>query len=131
MTFGKRLQELRNEKGLGLGDLANKFNKSDSTFSAYENGRRSPNIELVRELADYFNVSIDYLLGKSNIKNNPNELIKEALENDPELYEFWNTLSQREELQLLFKQTRDLSPAAIKSVVAFIQAVEKEHGEES
>ena len=127
MTFGKRLKTLRNEKGLELKDLAEEFNKSKSTFSAYENDRRKPDINLVKEIANFFDVSTDYLLCNTNIRVDINKKIKEAIEDDPDLYSFWDKLSKRDDLQLLFKQTRNLSPEAIKSVVEFMKAIENEH----
>ena len=129
MTFSKRLRKLRKEKGLTLKQMADKFHKTKATFSAYENGVRKPSINLVSELANYFGVSIDYLMGESNLKHS-NEKIKQALENNPELMQFWEQLSERNDLQLLFKQTQNLSPEAIRKVVEFMQMIENEHHKE-
>ncbi|MFW6047183.1 MAG: helix-turn-helix domain-containing protein [Candidatus Woesearchaeota archaeon] len=65
-SFANRLRKLRNEYNLTQTELANKFNSSKTTFSNYENGHRKPGLELVSELADYFDVTIDYLLGKTD-----------------------------------------------------------------
>lgn len=64
MTFGERLRKLRKEKGLTLADLEDRFNRGRTAFSNYENNYRKPNMNLVKELADFFEVSVDYLLGR-------------------------------------------------------------------
>lgn len=64
-----RLKELRIEKGLLQSDIAKIINKSDRIVGFYEKGERDMNTETLAILADFFNVSIDYLLGKTNIKN--------------------------------------------------------------
>jgi len=79
MTFGKRLKKLRNKKGLTLKDLANKFDKSKTAFSNYENDYRKPDFELIKELANYFNVTVDYLVDfkTSYVKESCHNNIKE------------------------------------------------------
>lgn len=67
MDFANRLRELRMSKGLSQGDLANKLGVSKSRISMYEVGSRQPDFEMLERIADYFNVDIDYLLGKENV----------------------------------------------------------------
>lgn len=57
-----RIGELRKEKGMTLKQLAEKFELRDNTLSQYETGKRKPSVELLFLLADYFDVTIDYLL---------------------------------------------------------------------
>lgn len=64
-----RLRELRIEKGLLQSDIAKKINKSDRAVGLYERGERDMGTETLAILADFFDVSIDYLLGKSDIRN--------------------------------------------------------------
>ena len=64
-----RIKELRLEKGLLQSDIAKIINKTDRIIGFYESGERDPNTETLSLLADFFNVSIDYLLGKSDIRN--------------------------------------------------------------
>lgn len=65
--FSTRLISLRKEKGLSQYSLADKLGCSRGLISNYEQGRREPDFNTLLKLADYFNVSTDYLLGKSNI----------------------------------------------------------------
>ena len=63
-----RLKELRLEKGLLQSDIAKIIDKSDRIVGFYETGERDMSTDTLSKLADFFNVSIDYLLGKSDIK---------------------------------------------------------------
>lgn len=69
MQFGDRLKELREEKELKQAELANLFNISPSTIGMYEQNRRTPDFALLNSIADYFGVSVDYLLGRTDIRN--------------------------------------------------------------
>ena len=60
-----RLNELRKNKGLTLKDIQKQTGIKRSTYSDYENEKTEPNIKTLIALADYFNVSIDYLVGRT------------------------------------------------------------------
>ena len=64
-----RIKELRIEKNISQNDLAKLLNTSQQSISFYETGKRDPDTETLNVLSDYFNVSIDYLLCKSTIRN--------------------------------------------------------------
>lgn len=64
-----RLKQLREENNLSQLDLANKLNMSQQAISAYEKGTREPDIDTIKKISDFFNVSTDYLLEKSDIRN--------------------------------------------------------------
>lgn len=66
----KRLKELRNEKDILQKDVANYLNITTSAYGFYEQGKRTPDSETLTKLANFFEVSVDYLLGRTNIKNN-------------------------------------------------------------
>ena len=65
-SFGKRLKELRLEKGLGQVELANKINVSKSIISLWENGLREPTLSYLKLLARFFETTIDDLTGDDN-----------------------------------------------------------------
>jgi len=65
MNFGKRLRQLRKEKGLTQAELAKLLSIGESTVSFYESGKRQPDYETLIRLAEVFNVSVDYLLGRT------------------------------------------------------------------
>ena len=63
-----RITMLRKEKGMSQIALSIKLNVSQKMISAYETGRHQPTMDMLIALADFFNVSIDYLVGKSEIR---------------------------------------------------------------
>lgn len=65
-TFSIRFKELRLNHKLTQDDLAKKLKISKSSISMYENGNREPDFETLELIADYFNVDMNFLLGKSN-----------------------------------------------------------------
>lgn len=72
--FGQKLKMLREKKGLTQEQFAKKFNILKSSVSMYENNVRLPNVELIKEFSNYFNVSIDYLLNNKTTSEYENEL---------------------------------------------------------
>jgi len=106
-------------------DLAEEIGTTKSTISRYENNKREPKKHFIEKTADYFGVSTDYLLGLTNNRSNADK-IKKAISDDPELQETWEQIAQRENLQLLFKQTKDLDDKAIKQIIRIIKAIEDE-----
>lgn len=106
-------------------DLAEEIGTTKSTISRYENNKREPKKHFIEKTADYFGVSTDYLLGLTNNRSNADK-IKNAIYDDKELQETWEQISQRENLQLLFKQTKDLDDDAIKQIIRIIKAIEDE-----
>ena len=63
--FGARLRDLRNKKELSQQELCSDLGISKAALSYYENGQRVPDIDILLIIADYFNVSADYLLGRT------------------------------------------------------------------
>ena len=66
MNFKTRLKQLRKEKNINQRELAKYLKVAPSTISMYENGQREPNFEVLEVLADFFNVDMNYLLGKTD-----------------------------------------------------------------
>lgn len=65
-TFGEILAELRKDRALNQKDFAAALHVSVGTISHYENGIHLPDVEKLIDIADFFGVSIDYLLGRSS-----------------------------------------------------------------
>lgn len=68
--FGKRLIALREEKGCSLEELAKHVDITKSVLSKYERGLHIPGLMAAKRIADFFNVSIDYITGNSEERNN-------------------------------------------------------------
>lgn len=64
--FGDRLSQLRKEKGITQLELSKVLKVSSSTISMYERNERDPDTSTLLDLADYFDVSADYLLGRTD-----------------------------------------------------------------
>ena len=66
--FGDRLRALRHEKSLTQAELSKIIGVSKSSINMYERGDREPGFEKLEAFADYFNVDIDYLMGRSSVE---------------------------------------------------------------
>ena len=64
--LAKRLIKLRKEKGLSQNALAVQLGVSRSAIAGYETKGREPDIHMLISLADFYNVSVDYLIGRTN-----------------------------------------------------------------
>ena len=62
-VFCKRLKELRLEKELKQSDFAKVMNLASNTISSWERGNSSPDLNELKLIAQFFNVTTDYLLG--------------------------------------------------------------------
>ena len=81
-VLGPRLQELRKSHGLKAEQLADILGVNRRTFVYYESGEREPSVEQLGLLADYFHVSVDYLVGRTPVKSGmvePNKTFVQAL----------------------------------------------------
>lgn len=85
-SFSTVLKQLRERENLTQEELAKRLGISRSRLASYEQGQREPDLELLEVIADFFNVDMDYLLGRVNSttkidqintiaahKNNPEE----------------------------------------------------------
>ncbi len=131
--FSDRLKQLRKQNGLTQKMLGQNLNLGESTISMYELGEREPNFETLELLADYFNVDIDFLLGKSDkttkldiYGNHKNNL--EYFSDKPELLDLYQQIYESETLQLLFDSAKDLTPQDLEMVLTIIKGIRKERG---
>ncbi len=74
MEFSKRLKNLRTEKNISQEELAKLLNVSRTSVTNYELGRNEASAQVLNKLSEIFNCSIDYLLGKSDIRNPEKEI---------------------------------------------------------
>ncbi|WP_394512560.1 helix-turn-helix domain-containing protein [Priestia aryabhattai] len=92
--FGKRLAQLRKEKGISQYEFADRIGFSRGQVANYEQGKREPDYETLQKIADFFNVSTDYLLGRidsdKTIENEESLL-------DPELGVFFKEIKNAPE----------------------------------
>ncbi len=67
--FGENLMKLRKANNLTQEELAKKLGVARTTYSSYEQNRRMPDIDVQNKIADLFEVSLDYLHGRTDKKN--------------------------------------------------------------
>lgn len=102
--FSLKLKELREEKGLSQQALAMKLNISQSTVGMWESGKREPNFETVKQIADFFKVSVDYLLCRTDA------LYSNPLDEQLSGIDF-----------ALWSETQDMSDAEKQDIIDYIQ----------
>lgn len=67
--FSERLKQLRTAKDLSQSEFGKMIKVSKSSVNMYERGEREPKFETLERIADFFNVDMDYLLGKTDVVN--------------------------------------------------------------
>lgn len=110
-TFGDRLRNLRIEKNLTQEEFGKIFNMPKSRISQYETNKRQTDDETKKIFADYFKVSVDYLLGRTDIKNPESLTIDE---------EFQSLLNDPETL-VAFKDFQNLTDTDKQEIINFIK----------
>ncbi|MFP4372460.1 MAG: HD domain-containing phosphohydrolase [Halanaerobium sp.] len=78
--FSSRLKKIRKSRKLSQKDLAEDLGYARTTIANYEQNTRIPSLETILEIADYFNISLDYLLGRTKIKNTFQDLILDKIQ---------------------------------------------------
>lgn len=73
--FGKRLKEIRLKNDELQSDLAQILKVDTSMISLWENGKNYPEVKKLIEIAEHYNISIDYLLGLSETEESKNKII--------------------------------------------------------
>jgi len=115
--IGRRIRELRKKRGYTLRELGEKLNFDHSYLSKVENGRKIPSIELLQQMADFFNVDISYFFMKDE------EL---ALFEDDEKELLFDKDLDIKELKERFNLTIDGVPATdeeIEEAIKYIKAL--------
>lgn len=78
--LGRNIRKLRQQQKLSQKEFGKTFNLAESTIGMYERGERKPDYATLSKIADYFNVSLDFLLGKDSVNGLP--LLNEKEEKD-------------------------------------------------
>lgn len=85
MSFPSRLKQLRTQNKMTQEELGKKINVTKVSISGYENGNRSPDTDTLQRIAEVFNVSMDYLFGRTDA---PSPLEKEKESDEIEFEKF-------------------------------------------
>jgi len=129
-NIGKFIKGLREKKGFSQRQLAYLSGVSNTEISRIENGeRKKPDIEILQKIARPLGVNYKTLYVVAGYVKNEDNIdgkIKSAISDDPELLEFWNEMTERDNLQILLKQVKDLPDESIKRIIRYIKIVEDE-----
>lgn len=97
--FSERIKQLRNSKKLLQKDMAELLGITTSAYGFYEQSKRQPDSTTLIKLADFFDVSVDYLLGRTNVPHmeipQENDLPQEALDRIEEFIELMKLKYQK------------------------------------
>ena len=78
--LGEQIKKLRCQKGFTQQQLANYLHISPSAVGMWEKNRNEPDVETLKQLADFFDVTIDYLVGRETIAPTQQKIIQETAE---------------------------------------------------
>lgn len=111
-----RIKELRNEKNMNMRQVAQALGIPYTTYISYEKGDREPNSEMLIVLADFFNCSIDYLVGRSDERID-DDMMDKVITIDRELLEQYGNIyeaKRAQELHDLQSQFDNIAPVHLK-----------------
>lgn len=108
--LGERLTKLRKQKKLTQQELANVLKISRSSLSQYEINKRQPDYDTLKMFADYFNVTIDYLITGNMFEKSPDEMWEKFL--DPKT-------------QIFFKDLQDAPEEKIDELIRFWEFIQE------
>jgi len=117
-TYGHRIAKLREQRRLTQEELARHLSISRASLSHYEKNRRMPDYETLNKMADFFDVTVDYLIGRTDDpspveQNDPVKLFENSLElSDEKILERFS----------LMVDGRELTHEEAKRFIAFIRA---------
>lgn len=117
--FANVFKELRIKSGLTQQEMADKLNISRSSIGMYENGEREPSFELLETIADYFNVDMNYLLGKKELS----EHIPQGYYLNEDALNMAQFVFENPEYKVLFDATRKVKKEDIQFVKEMIDRV--------
>ncbi|MGZ9583873.1 helix-turn-helix domain-containing protein [Paenibacillus marinisediminis] len=117
MDYGTRIAELREHKGWTQEELASSLGITRASLSHYEKNRRKPDFDILNQLADIFEVSIDYIIGRTH-------RIQPALSEDVRGFVDKLELSDEDLLKSykLMVDGRELTDEEARRFIAFVRA---------
>ena len=112
-SIAERLKNLRSTKGVNQDTAAEACDMSRVALARYETGARIPRAENAARLADYYGVTVDYLLSDEEGFDEKEMLLQKAFDSNPDM-------------RILFKVAEKCSPAEIKTAIRLIEALRGE-----
>lgn len=98
-NIGYRISELRKQAGMSQFQLAKVLDIATSTLGMYETGRREPSLKVMNRIANYFNVTTDYLLGRPEKKDDDTKTAD--IKDDDVIFTYEGRQIPKEDLELI------------------------------
>ncbi|MFF5993427.1 helix-turn-helix transcriptional regulator [Lysinibacillus sp. KU-BSD001] len=114
-VLAKRLKELREERGYFQKFVADELGIKSNTLSGYENGSRMPDPAMLSKLANLYKVSVDYLLGRTDIPNT------NQVNNGDKSFFVSKIATEFPDIDLMFKDMESLTAEEMKEVYEYIK----------
>ena len=121
----ERIRELREERGLTQKELAEAIGVDRTAIAKYESGASGAKSEMLEKLANYFGVTTDYILGRTNEKT-PAPVVQSGGEEE-EIREYLQRIKDDPQFRLMFDLSRTATLEEIKATVAFIKALREQN----
>lgn len=131
MRFGERLRSLRIEKGITQKQFAILFKVAESTVSMYERSEREPAFEQLERIADYFDVSVDYLMGRTGDRSPSG--IRKSEAKDPELADLMAKLEEKGaalQAKTMLRTASKMSKRQLEDVLKVFEMIETDDSDE-
>ena len=112
----ERLKELRTAQKLTQQQMADYLGVDRTNYVKYETDKSEPTFDTLQKLADYFGVTVDFLMGRDTIE-------KPAATMDDELNEYLEELKNREDMRMLFSLAKGATKEDVMQAVKIIEAL--------
>lgn len=127
ITMYSNLEILIKEKGITASRLAKELKFSPTTLYDWRDGRSAPKADKLQLIADYFGVSVDWLIGNSDERN---PAIKNGYYNDPETAALAEKLRTNSDMKMLFDASEDLPAEDMQLIYDMVKRLrDREKGE--
>ena len=125
-----RIENLMMENEMSQADLSRATGISTGLISQWKKRSQTPSSKKLAQIADYFDVSVDYLLGKTDIKKEPTVTVYDEHDNivrlDAETIQLLDSLRTRPDMKMLFSISSKATPEDVLKAVKIIEALRDE-----
>lgn len=127
MTTVEIINKLLKDKGISAAKMMNELGFSSGLYSQWKSGKQKPSRDKLEKIANYFNVSVDYLLGTTPtvqaFDENDNVVVI-----DDETRDIIDSLRTNPEMKILFSVTKKATKEDIIKAVKIIEALKDDEG---
>lgn len=119
-----RLRELRLQQGLTMKQVGADLGLAESTISLYENEKRQPDFATLAKFADYYGVTTDFLLGRSDLRSPAPK--SSSIDEEKEILRYLQQIKDDPSTRMMFDLAKGATLEEIKATVAFLKALREQ-----